>query len=343
MNSQPKAGTGQGLGVGFVMSSIVMMQIGASFAKRLTETMATPLGAVWMRLAISGVVFLIALGLRWIFLWLVARMKTGLDLESAAEQSTSESVQQPKAIDQVGRAPAIASALTNKVVKRPRQAWLAATAFGISMVCMNSLFYEALARIPVGIVITLEYLGPLAVAIIASRHITDFIWIALAGAGVAILGLTPTALTMAGVLFALGAAVCWALYIVLGAEVAKHFQGVGVLTVTTVSGALVLLPAFVLGGNVERLSGLTLGLGLLVALACTVLPYTLELLALGRLPKGLFAILLSISPALAALAAWVILGEELHFGDWLAIACVVAASIGSSLMAARLANRQASS
>jgi len=317
MNSQPKASTGQGLGVGFVMSSIIMMQIGASFAKRLTEAMATPLGAVWMRLSISGLVFIVALGLRWVILRLITKPAT------QGQAFTSEGTVE-------GR----------ESMPRPRQTWLAAIAFGACLICMNSLFYEALARIPVGIVITLEYLGPLAVAIIASRHITDFIWIALAASGVAILGLTPTALTLAGVLFALGAAVCWAFYIVLGAVVAKHFQGVGVLTVTSVSGTILLLPAFVLGGNIERLSGMTLGLGLTVALACTVLPYTLELLALGHLPKGLFAILLSISPALAALAAWVILGESLHFGDWLAIACIVAASVGSSLMAVRLARRQ---
>lgn len=283
-----------------MLTALLSMQIGNSFAKRLTEVMATPIGAVWVRMAFSGAILLVVALIR----HLVVRLK-----------GVVVPVAQPKT----------------------RQAWIWAIAYGGALIAMNTMFYEAIARIPVGIVVTIEFLGPLAVAILGSRRPTDFIWVGLAGLGVVILGITPTPLTWVGVGLALGAGTMWACYILLGAKVARHWQGTGVLTGTCVGGAIVLTPFFLIGGNAASLaSGPNLGLGVLVALACTVLPYSLELLALSRLPTGLFAILESLAPAVSALAAWWLLGQVLHFGDWIAIAAVVVASLGATTSHARL-------
>ena len=310
-----------------MMVSLLSMQVGNSFAQKLTHAMTTPIGAVWIRMAFSGVILLAMAGVRWLARRVMARR-----LAQADPATPLRSAQD----DGVGAIGAAASALP-----RDRKAWGFAIAYGAALICMNSMFYEAIARIPVGIVITIEFLGPLAVAILGSRHVQDFIWVALAAAGVVILGVTPTHLTLAGVLFSLGAAVCWASYILLGWRVARHWQGVGVLTGTCLSATVLLLPLFLVGNNQTALTPPTLWLGLLVALACTVLPYSLELFALKRLPASLFAIIESLAPAVGALAAWWILHQNLHYGDWIAIGCIIAASIGASLTAARQSASQA--
>ena len=307
-----------------MLAAMVSGQVGNSFAKRLTETMATPIGAVWMRLAFSGVILLLFALLR----RAVIRHWAATRPEPAAADVTPGS-------DEAGTNLPYATT----PARHPRQVWLMAVAYGAALVAMNSMFYEAIARIPVGIVITFEFLGPLTVAILGSRRPADFIWIGLAGLGMVILGVTPTPLSRAGVLLSLGAGVCWACYILLGARVAKHWQGVGVLTGTCLAGSVVLCPFFLAGGNAATISRPTIGLALVVALACTVLPYSLELLALGRLPTGLFAILESLAPAVGALAAWCLLGEALHLGDWAAIACVVGASLGATTTQARARRR----
>jgi len=306
-------GSGQALGLTLMMVSLLSTQIGNSFAKRLTEAMATPIGAVWMRMAFSAVILLSFALVR----LLARRIARGKD---ASPVAAADGVILPKAGP-----------------RRPREAWLLAIAFGVALMTMNSMFYEAIARIPVGIVVTIEFLGPLSVAVLGSRRPIDFVWVGLVALGVVILGVSPTPLTWAGVLFALGAGVCWALYILLGSRVTRHFQGVNVLTATCTGATVVLLPLFLLGGNAARVGGPSITLGLVVALACTVLPYSLELAALKHLPTGLFAIVESLAPATAALAAWALLGEVLHYGDWIAIGCVVAASFGASLTAARRA------
>jgi len=304
---------GQGAGLGFMMVSLLSMQVGNSFAQELTQAMATPIGAVWVRMAFSGVILLAMAGVRWVARQVLAARKA----DGTGERTA-----------------------TSSPLPRDRKAWIFAIAYGAALISMNSMFYEAIARIPVGIVITIEFLGPLTVAILGSRHVQDFIWVVLAGLGVVILGLTPTRLTLAGVLFALAAAVCWASYILLGWRVARHWQGVGVLTGTCISATVVLMPLFLIGGNQHSFTAPTVWLGLLVALTCTVLPYSLELMALKRLPAALFAIIESLAPAVGALAAWWILHQTLHYGDWIAIGCVVAASVGASLTAARKPAKQ---
>ena len=290
-----QAPSGHGLGVGFMLMAMVSGQVGSSFARLLMNHLATPLGAAWMRLAFSGVILLL--------FWLVRRLVGRLTKRPPSPRS------QP----------------------RSRQAWIPAIAYGAVLITMNSLFYESISRIPVGIAVTIEFLGPLSVAIIGSHRAIDFCWVGLAALGVVILGVTPTPLTLAGVLFALGAACCWAAYILTGARVAQHWQGTSVLTGACLAGGVVLLPAFIAGGNVAHLTWGTIVLGLLVALASSVLPYSLELLALGRISTSLFGILESLAPAVGALAAWMLLGQGLHYGDWIAIACVVGASFGATM------------
>jgi len=294
---------GRALGVGFAIAGMLASQIGNAYAKQLTDAMATPLGAVWVRLAFAGVILLVlALG-----------RLIGRRLHLINPGASPNPRQQPK------------------------RAWLFAIAYGAVLVTMNSMFYEAIARLPVGIVITIEFLGPLAVALLGSRRPIDFAWVALAGLGIVIFGVTPTPLTLAGVGFAVAAGTCWAGYILLGARVARHWHGTGVLTGTCVAGGIIMTPAFLLGNNAARLVSShhlmwpVIGLGALVALSCTVLPYSLELLALRRIPTGLFGILESLAPAIGALAAWIVLSQRLYWGDWLAITCVVAASLGATI------------
>lgn len=275
------------------------MQVGNSFAKRLTDVMATPIGAVWVRMAFSGVVLLLIALVRYIAARLVNR------------------------------------GTARPVVPKAKDAWRYAIAYGAALIAMNTMFYEAIATVPVGIVITIEFLGPLAVAILGSRRPSDFVWVGLAAAGVVLLGVTPTHLNLIGVALALGAGTMWACYILLGAKVAGRWQGNGVLTGTCVAGAIILTPFFLLGGNAASLTPSNSALGLVVALACTVLPYSLELAALGRLPTGLFAILESLAPAVGAVSAWLVLGQGLHYLDWVAIGCVVAASLGATTAQAR--------
>ncbi|MCL2652740.1 MAG: EamA family transporter [Propionibacteriaceae bacterium] len=326
--TSPAHAHGQGVGLGFMMVSLLSMQVGNSFAQKLTQAMTTPIGAVWVRMAFSGVILLAMAGVRWLARR-VMHSTVARDPATPLRSAQDDGVGGRAQVDGVGESSAAG------VGEHSWKAWGFAIAYGAALLTMNSMFYEAIARIPVGIVITIEFLGPLTVAILGSRHVQDFIWVALAGLGVVILGITPTHLTLAGVLFSLAAAVCWASYILLGWRVARHWHGVGVLTGTCVSATVLLMPLFLLGGNQHALTPPTLWLGLLVAVTCTVLPYSLELMALKRLPAGLFAIIESLAPAIGALAAWWILHQNLHFGDWIAIACVVAASVGASLTAAR--------
>jgi len=337
----PTQAHGQGVGVGFMMVSLLSMQVGNSFAQKLTQAMTTPIGAVWVRMAFAGIILLAMAGVRWLVGRVAARgsvqavaIGPATPLRSAQDDGVRGSAQDD-GVRGSAQDDGVRARPQDGILEHSRLAWGFAVAYGAALICMNSMFYEAIARIPVGIVITIEFLGPLAVAILGSRRVQDFIWVALAAAGIVILGVTPTRLTLAGVLFALGAAVCWASYILLGWRVARHWQGVGVLTGTCVSATVVLLPLFLLGGNQSALTPSTLWLGLVVALACTVLPYPLELMALKRLPAGLFAIIESLAPAIGALAAWWILRQSLHIGDWIAIGCVIAASVGASMTAAR--------
>ena len=205
-----------------------------------------------------------------------------------------------------------------------------ALAFGCSLAIMNFSIYHAMARIPLGVAVTIEFLGPLGVAIVASRRAADVILVVLAGAGVALLGFTPHGLTIAGVLFALAAAASWAGYILLSTETGRRWPGISGLAVASVVGAFGLAVPAILQAGSRLLDPQLLIIGVAVALMSSVIPYSLELTALRRIPRGVFGVLMSLEPAAAALAGMVVIGEFLRPTQWIAIGCVVAASIGTT-------------
>nr|WP_221459266.1 EamA family transporter [Streptomonospora salina] len=213
---------------------------------------------------------------------------------------------------------------------RSRADWMVAVGFGVCLATMNVAIYQSFARIPLGIAVTIEFLGPLAVAVIGSRRKTDLVWVALAGTGVALLGRSDGTVTLAGVLFALLAAAAWAGYIVFSAATGRRFSGMSGLAVASVVGTVLVAPLGVAAGGSALLDPRLLLIGAAIGVLSSVVPYTLELQALRRMPPRVFGILMSLEPAAAALVGLVLLGQFLTLWQWLAVACVVAASVGAT-------------
>jgi len=213
---------------------------------------------------------------------------------------------------------------------RARVDWQVVLAFGLALGLMNWAFYQALARIPLGLAVTIEFIGPLSLAVLGSRRPRDLVWVALAGVGVLLLGVQPGDLNWAGVGFALLAAATWAAYILLSAQTGRRWQGVDGLALASVVAALLLTPV-TLGRYADQLDDArVLVLGALVGLLSSVIPYTCELVALRSLRPAVFSILMSLEPAAAALAGLVVVGEVLEPLQLVAIACVVVASVGAT-------------
>ena len=237
------------------------------------------------------------------------------------------------------------SALVLVAVARPvlrgrsRGDWYVVLGFGASLGLMNWSFYQAFARIPLGVAVTLEFLGPLTLAVVGSRRARDLLWVALAGVGVALLGLTGGggSLTLAGVFFALLAGACWAAYILLSAQTGRRWPGFDGLAVASVVAALLILPAAVGVGGSDLVDPRILALGAVVGLLSSVIPYSCELVALRSLAPAAFSILMSLEPAAAALAGMIVLGEFLTAAQWVAMACVVVASVGATRSARTVA------
>jgi inner membrane transporter RhtA len=230
----------------------------------------------------------------------------------------------------------VTSAIVLLVVARPRirgrsrRDWLVVLAFGVALMVMNWAIYQSFARIPLGIAVTIEFLGPLMVAVIGSRRPRDLIWVVLAGIGVALLGFAPASLTWTGVAFALLAGLSWACYILLSAQTGGRWPGISGLALASLVGVVALAPPAVLEAGATLLEPRVLLLGLAVGLLSSVIPYSLELIALRRIPPRVFGILMSLEPAVAALAAILLLREFLTPVQWLAMGCVVAASVGAT-------------
>ncbi|MDR1448816.1 MAG: EamA family transporter [Propionibacteriaceae bacterium] len=220
------------------------------------------------------------------------------------------------------------------LVARPRlrghssRDWLTLLGYTAALVGMNVSIYQAMARMPLGVAVTIEFLGPLAVAVATGRGWRDYAWAGLAFAGVALFGWAPGSLTWAGAGFALVAAAGWASYILIGPAVGRRWAGVEAVAYANLAGAVALaVPVLIWHGPVlSHLWVWAAGFG--VGLLNSVIPYSLELQALRRLEKRIFSILMSLEPALAALAALAVLGERLTGVDLVAMACVVAASAG---------------
>lgn len=211
-----------------------------------------------------------------------------------------------------------------------RTDWGTVVVFGIAMAAMNGLFYQALDRIPLGPAVTLEVLGPLALSVLASRRAVNLIWAGLALAGVFLLGGGGFGdLDAAGIGFALSAGAMWALYIVFSARTGRRFPQADGLALAMAVAAVLFLPLGIAEAGSKLLVPSTIGLGAGVAMLSSVLPYTLELLALRRLPASTFAILMSLEPAIAATAGFLVLGQSLTAPQAVAITLVIAASMGA--------------
>jgi inner membrane transporter RhtA len=209
----------------------------------------------------------------------------------------------------------------------PRGDLRLAAAFGLTLGLMNLCIYEAMDRIPLGIAVTIEFWGPLAVAVAGSRRALDLLWVALAAVGIVLLADPGGSLDATGVAFAFAAGGLWAGYILLSARVGRVYPGGSGLAIAMVFGALATLP---FGVGTDLLAPEVLAAGAAIALVSSVIPYSLELEALRRLPARVFGVLMSLEPAVAALAGLIVLGQALGAVEWAAIALVVVASAGAT-------------
>ena len=230
----------------------------------------------------------------------------------------------------------VTSALVLAAVARPRlsgrtrQDWIVVLGFGASLATMNWAIYQSFARIPLGIAVTIEFIGPLTLPVLGSRRARDVVWVGLAGLGVALLGFQRTDLDLVGVAYALLAGVAWAAYILLSASTGRRWAGFDGLAVASIVAATAMTLPALLSAGTGLWDARVLLIGALVGLLSSVIPYSCELVALRSLRPAVFGILMSLEPAAAALAAIVVLEEHLSTVQWLAIACVVAASIGAT-------------
>jgi len=216
---------------------------------------------------------------------------------------------------------------------RGRHDWASLWGYGLTLGVMNLCFYMALRTVPLGIAVALEFLGPLAIALFGSRRALDFLWVALVVAGLALLlpwQAQTQALDPVGVLYALGAAVGWATYILLGRRAGAAF-GNDAVALGSAIGALVVVPVGVMHAGAALFTVATLPFAFGMAVLSSALPYSLEMLALTRLPARTVGILVSVEPAMGALLGLAFLDEHLTTYQWLAIAAIIAASIGAVL------------
>jgi len=210
--------------------------------------------------------------------------------------------------------------------------WRALAVYGVSLGLMNFLYYLALRTLPLGITVAIEFTGPLTVAVLSSRRPIDFLWIVLAAAGLALLlpiGHAQANVDPRGAVFALGAGACWALYIVFGKKAGADY-GAQAVALGSVIASIIVVPIGVAEAGATLLAPTALRYGAAIALLSTALPYTLEMIALTRLPARTFGILMSIEPVFGALAGWVMLHEQLALVQWIAIGMVILASIGTT-------------
>jgi threonine/homoserine efflux transporter RhtA len=279
-------------------AGIVSVQVGAGFAARLFSTVS-------------------AAGLTGLRLWTASLVLAALGARPASR------------------------AIRDTVASRSWRDAVVVAAFGLTLGIMNFSIYQAFARIPLGIAVTIEFLGPLGVAVSSSRRLIDLLWVALAGTGVALLGTSgvgeATGLharggsVVAGVAFALVSAASWASYIVLSGATGRRFSGSSGLVIAMVIGAIAVTPVAAASSGATLFRPAVLAAGLGIGLLSSVIPYRVEMEALRRVPARVFGICMSLEPAVAALVGVVLLSQALSAAQWLAIACVVAATAGAAL------------
>jgi inner membrane transporter RhtA len=211
-----------------------------------------------------------------------------------------------------------------------RRTWAVVLTYGLILGLMNLSFYLALARLPLGIAVTVEFLGPVTVALAGSRRWLDAFWAVLAAGGVFLLMEGGGHVDPVGLLFAVAAGTCWGLYILVGAALGRHTAEGNGLALGMAVAALVAVPFGVAESGPALLQPGILAAGLGVALLSSVIPYSVDLEALRRIPPRVFGILMSLDPAMAALIGLLVLQEALHWTQWIAVLCVVVASAGAT-------------
>jgi inner membrane transporter RhtA len=222
-----------------------------------------------------------------------------------------------------------------------RSQWQAVLLYGVSIAGTNAFFYAALTRLPLGSAVTIQFVGPLSLAAVLSRRVRDLGWVVLAVTGVAILGFAGSghtaaggSLSLVGVAFALVSAAFWAMYVLTGSRASSAVPGCGGLAVAMTAASVILVPFGLRGA--AHITGqphlMLLAVGM--AIMASVVPYSLELAAMRRAPKRVFGILLSLEPAIATTAGWLLLGQRPGPAALAAIIIVIAASTGSTLYGA---------
>lgn len=205
-------------------------------------------------------------------------------------------------------------------------------AFGLVIAAMNLCFYEAIERIPLGVAVTVEFSGPLLLSLAGSRRWSDGAWALLAGGGVGLLGSGAGGrLNPAGLGLALLAAAFWIAYILLNQQTGRRFDALTGLAIAMSAGAVVMLPIGLAAGGTRLFTPSVLALGTAVAVLSSVVPYSLELVALRRVTPRAFGVMLSLDPAMATAAGWIVLSQRLSGPEWVALALVVAANVGNSV------------
>ena len=221
-----------------------------------------------------------------------------------------------------------------------KTAWRDVVLFGITLAGLNGFFYAAVERIPLGVAVAIEFVGPLALAVILSTSRRDLIWVGMAGLGLLVLGVESLSADVTfdwlGMLFAVLAGVSWAFYILFSARIGRQLAGLEALPVATIVAAIVLLPVGFSGMVELFLAPEIYWLALLMAVLSTVIPVSFEMAALRRIPRNAFSILLSLEPVFAALIGWVLLDQTFGVLRSLAILLIIGATIGMTVSAARL-------
>lgn len=218
------------------------------------------------------------------------------------------------------------------LLKITAKQWKFVIPYGLSLGAMNLIFYLAIERIPIGLAVTLEFIGPLLVAVLGSKRMIDFFWVLLAAAGIVLIApWSSNGLDLLGILFALLAGALWAAYIVLGGKISKIMKGGDAVATGMLFAAILIVPFGILGNGLNNLTPKLFSLGIALALLSSAIPFTLEMKALGQLPARTFSILMSLEPAAASICALIFLQEYLSFNEVLAVLFVVIASAGSTI------------
>jgi inner membrane transporter RhtA len=231
----------------------------------------------------------------------------------------------------------VSASLVLLVISRPqvrtrtRRELILAAGFGLVLAAMNLSFYEAIQRIPLGIGVTIEFIGPLAVAVAGTRKRLDLAWVALAAVGIlALMHGEARGVDALGAVLALIAGCMWGTYILVNARVGRAFEGAAGLSLAMCVASVAVLPAGVIEGGAQLATPHSLAVGAAVGMLSSAIPYSLEMEALRRIATGLFGVLMSLEPAVAALAGFLVLGQNLSGRELIGIALVVIASVGAS-------------